>query len=65
MRGTNDDGHDLYCYCNRLFYSKRSLRARLRQTMRRFLMVDYIWTGLAAAALLIYLLYALLKPERF
>ena len=29
------------------------------------LMIDYIWTGLVAAGLLAYLLYALLKPERF
>jgi K+-transporting ATPase KdpF subunit len=28
-------------------------------------MIDYIWTGLIAALLLAYLLYALLRPERF
>jgi K+-transporting ATPase KdpF subunit len=28
-------------------------------------MTDYIWTGLIAALLLAYLLYALLRPERF
>jgi K+-transporting ATPase KdpF subunit len=28
-------------------------------------MMDYIGTGLVALALLVYLLYALLKPERF
>lgn len=28
-------------------------------------MIDYIWTGLVALLLLVYLLAALLKPERF
>ncbi|MBC8104064.1 MAG: K(+)-transporting ATPase subunit F [Cytophagales bacterium] len=28
-------------------------------------MIDYIWTGLIAALLLAYLMYALLRPERF
>lgn len=28
-------------------------------------MTDYIWTGLVAFLLLVYLLYALLKPEKF
>jgi len=28
-------------------------------------MFDMIWTGCAALFLLVYLLYALLKPERF
>jgi len=28
-------------------------------------MVDYIWTGLVAVLLLVYLTFALLKPERF
>jgi K+-transporting ATPase KdpF subunit len=28
-------------------------------------MADYVWTGLIALLLLAYLLYALLKPERF
>ena len=26
---------------------------------------DYIWSGLVSLALLVYLLYALLRPERF
>ncbi|MCC6445895.1 MAG: K(+)-transporting ATPase subunit F [Armatimonadetes bacterium] len=33
--------------------------------MRRYEMFDYLWSGLVAAFLLVYLLYALLKPERF
>ncbi|MCX6358679.1 MAG: K(+)-transporting ATPase subunit F [Armatimonadetes bacterium] len=28
-------------------------------------MADYAWTALVAAALLVYLTYALLKPDRF
>jgi len=28
-------------------------------------MIDYLWTGLVAVLLLGYLLFALLKPERF
>jgi len=28
-------------------------------------MIDYIWTGIVALLLLVYLTYALLKPERF
>jgi len=28
-------------------------------------MIDYIWTGTIAFLLLVYLLYALLKPEKF
>jgi K+-transporting ATPase KdpF subunit len=28
-------------------------------------MSDYVWTGLVCLLLLIYLLYALLKPEKF
>lgn len=30
-----------------------------------FEMIDYIWTGLVSFLLLIYLLYAMLKPEKF
>jgi K+-transporting ATPase KdpF subunit len=33
--------------------------------LRRTQMVDYIWTGLVSLFLLVYLTYALLKPERF
>jgi K+-transporting ATPase KdpF subunit len=33
--------------------------------LRRTPMVDYIWTGLVSLLLLVYLTYALLKPERF
>lgn len=29
------------------------------------MVVDYIWTGLVALLLLVYLLVALLKPEKF
>jgi K+-transporting ATPase KdpF subunit len=36
----------------------------LRQAVRRNVM-DYLITGLASAGLFVYLLYALLKPERF
>jgi K+-transporting ATPase KdpF subunit len=28
-------------------------------------MLDYIWTGAVALLLLVYLIYAMLKPERF
>jgi len=28
-------------------------------------MTDYIWTGIVCVLILIYLVYALLKPERF
>jgi K+-transporting ATPase KdpF subunit len=28
-------------------------------------MIDYLWTGGVSLLLLVYLLYALLKPERF
>jgi K+-transporting ATPase KdpF subunit len=28
-------------------------------------MIDYIWTGIVALGLAVYLLYALLKPEKF
>jgi len=28
-------------------------------------MIDYIWTGIVCLLLLVYLTYALLKPERF
>lgn len=28
-------------------------------------MSDYLWTGLVALGLIVYLLYALLKPEKF
>jgi K+-transporting ATPase KdpF subunit len=33
--------------------------------LRSNVMIDYIWTGIVSALLLVYLLYALLKPERF
>jgi K+-transporting ATPase KdpF subunit len=36
----------------------------LRQAVRRTTM-DYIIAGIASVALFVYLLYALLKPERF
>ena len=29
------------------------------------MVVDYIWTGLVSLGLLVYLTYALLKPEKF
>jgi K+-transporting ATPase KdpF subunit len=28
-------------------------------------MSDYLWTGIVALGLIVYLLYALLKPEKF
>lgn len=40
------------------------LRESLRQAVRRNTM-DYLIAGLAAAGLFVYLLYALLKPDRF
>jgi K+-transporting ATPase KdpF subunit len=42
------------------------IRAGLRQIVEGgIIMVDYVWTGLVAVLLLCYLVYALLKPERF
>jgi K+-transporting ATPase KdpF subunit len=32
---------------------------------RREMVVDYVWTGFVALFLLVYLLVALLKPEKF
>jgi K+-transporting ATPase KdpF subunit len=40
------------------------LRKSLRQTVRKTTM-DYMIAGLAAVGLFVYLIYALLKPERF
>jgi K+-transporting ATPase KdpF subunit len=40
------------------------LREGLRQTVRR-IPVDYIIAGVISLALFAYLVYALLKPERF
>jgi K+-transporting ATPase KdpF subunit len=40
------------------------LHESLRQAVRRVTM-DYLIAGVAAAALFVYLIYALLKPERF
>jgi K+-transporting ATPase KdpF subunit len=33
--------------------------------MRRKPMFDYIWTGVVSLLLLVYLTYALIKPEKF
>ena len=52
-------GHPDFLYC------RRRVCARLRRTLRRDVMIDYIWTGIVSLFLLAYLLYALLKPERF
>lgn len=48
-----------------VFYRRGGLCPRLRQALEERAMIDYIWTGLVALLLLGYLLFALLKPERF
>jgi K+-transporting ATPase KdpF subunit len=50
----------------RLFRSIDRLRLRLRPALRGTIMVfDYSLAGLVTAGLLIYLIYALLRPELF
>jgi K+-transporting ATPase KdpF subunit len=50
----------------RLFRSIDRLRLRLRLALRGTIMVfDYSLAGLVTAGLLIYLIYALLRPELF
>ena len=49
-----------------LLFSGRGLCARLRTALRRTKMIfDYSLAALVAAGLLAYLIYALLRPERF
>src|SRR5690349_555033 len=49
-----------------LLRSVGRLRSRLRTPVRRnAMLVDYVLGGIVTAGLLIYLTYALLRPERF
>jgi K+-transporting ATPase KdpF subunit len=53
--------------CNRggaLFCGRRRVRAWMRKTGGGG-MSDYLWTGMIALLLIVYLTYALLKPEKF
>ena len=50
----------------RLFRTVDRLRLRLRLVVRRTVMIfDYSLAGLVTAGLLVYLIFALLKPELF
>ena len=76
---TPPERHTLNCgleYCNagphharhrcRIFRADDRLRLRMRPLVRRTAMIfDYSLAGLVTAGLLVYLIYALLKPELF
>jgi K+-transporting ATPase KdpF subunit len=61
-----DDGHRHDGDCFRLLRVVDRLLLRLRPALRRTVMIfDYSLAGLVTAGLLVYLIYALLKPELF
>ena len=62
--GETNVGYVLDFSRNWFLYPGRVVCARLRQIVRPK-MVDYISTGAVALALLAYLVYALLAPEKF
>jgi K+-transporting ATPase KdpF subunit len=57
------DRFDLHRRGHRLFRRERALRPRLRKIVRRFM--ENIIVGLVSLALFIYLLVAMLQPEKF
>jgi K+-transporting ATPase KdpF subunit len=60
------DGRHYGGTCRRLLRGVDRLRLRLRTALRRDAMIfDYSLAGIVTAGLLIYLIYALLKPELF
>jgi K+-transporting ATPase KdpF subunit len=69
QRAFSEHYHDGRCHDGdrfRLFRSIDRLRLRLRLALRGTIMVfDYSLAGLVTTGLLIYLIYALLKPELF
>ena len=66
LQGASDVGRDPVGPRACLLRLVRGLHARLRPSLRRLPMIfDYSLAGLVTAGLMIYLVYALLQPERF
>jgi K+-transporting ATPase KdpF subunit len=57
-------GPSLRRFGRSLLHRRRRFRARLRE-VGGSRMIDYIWMGIVSVLLLVYLTYALLKPEKF
>ena len=49
----------------RLFRPEFRLSLRLRAPVRNIMLIDCVLGGIVAAGLLVYLVYALIRPERF
>jgi K+-transporting ATPase KdpF subunit len=49
----------------RVFAGLLGLHEGLRQALRENIVMDYIVAGIASLGLFIYLIYALLRPEKF
>src|SRR5581483_5024709 len=65
-RSDSHAGRDHARHWPRLLRPHRRLRLRLRPPLRRSpMLVEYVLGGAVTAALLIYLVYALLRPEKF
>jgi K+-transporting ATPase KdpF subunit len=61
-----DVGPDSGGRCHRRFRGVDRLRLRLRPALKEATMIfDYSLAGLVTVGLMIYLIFALLKPERF
>jgi K+-transporting ATPase KdpF subunit len=61
---TNYAGRDLHWHCGSVFCGIRALRARLRKTLGVYSMENII-LGIISVALCVYLIVAVIRPEKF
>ena len=47
------------------FVASSPLRARLRKNVRRAMLLDYVLGSIVTIVIMVYLVYALINPERF
>lgn len=60
-----DDGFPSALYGDGLLWPLLCLCPRLRNVVRRKMFFDYALSGVVTAGLTLYLIYALVRPERF
>ena len=66
VKGAANVGCDIYCTGYRVLCSGVLVREFLRASLKgRDVNIEYIISGFVALGLFAYLLYALLKPEKF
>jgi K+-transporting ATPase KdpF subunit len=60
----NYAGHHLHRNCRRVFCGLRALRVRLRKALTKLFMENII-LGIISLALCVYLIVAMIRPEKF